>query len=66
MLNELDIPYTDITDDSLIAIAKNCTGLQLLNTCRCNGLRSYKLRHEFNSLSKLRTVLISIYPSLQF
>ena len=53
-----------ITDASLIAIAKNCTGLQHLNTFECNGLSSDELRHEFNSISELRAVLLSIYPSL--
>jgi len=33
MLKELNIPYTNITDASLIAIAKNYTELQLLDTC---------------------------------
>ena len=61
----LNVSETAITDASLIAIAKNCTGLQYLDTYDCDGLSSYKLRDEFNSVSKLRAVLLSIYPSLQ-
>ena len=38
MLKELNISYTNITDVSLIAIAKNYTGLQLLDTCECDKL----------------------------
>jgi len=64
MLNELVVSETDITDDSLIAIAENCTGLQLLYTDGCSGLSSDELRYEFNSVSELRAVLLSIYPSL--
>jgi hypothetical protein len=56
--------YIKITDASLIAIAKNCTGLQHLNTYGCNRLSSDELRHEFNSISELRAVLLSIYHSL--
>ena len=63
-LKELNISETAITDASLIAIAKNCTGLQLLYTYRCFGLSSDELRDEFFSVSKLRAVLLSIYPSL--
>ena len=63
-LKELYIPYTVITDASLIAIAKNCTGLQYLSTDDCDSLSSDVLRDYFDSLSKLRTVILSIYPSL--
>jgi len=34
----LDVSFTEITDASLIAIAKNCTGLQYLCSYECNGL----------------------------
>jgi len=61
-LKSLDISYTNITDASLIAIAKNCTGLQYFDDRECDGLSSYKLRHQFKSLSQLRAVLLSIYP----
>ena len=64
VLNSLDVYHTKITDASLIAIAKNCTGLQTLYTFRCQRLSSYKLRFHFKSLSELRAVLLSIYPSL--
>jgi len=64
-LKELNIPYTNISDASLIAIAKNCTGLQLLRTDDCDSLSSDELRrHRFDSISELRAVLLSIYPSL--
>ena len=53
-----------ITDASLIAIAKNCTGLQHINTSACDVLSSYKLRSHFNSVSELRATLLSIYPYL--
>ena len=62
-LKTLDVFRTAITDASLIAIAKNCTGLQLLDTYRCDGLSSKKLRRSFKSVSELRAVLLSIYPS---
>jgi hypothetical protein len=62
---ELNLCFTAISDASLIAIAKNCTGLQYLNAYGCNGLSSNKLRCEFKSISELRAVLLSIYPSLQ-
>ena len=60
-LKRLFASETNITDASLIAIAKNCTGLQLLRTYGCNGLSSDKLRYEFESVSELRAVLLSIY-----
>ena len=63
-LKEFDVSYTNITDASLIAITKNCTGLQYLCTYGCDGLSSDELRDEFNSVSELRAVLLSIYPSL--
>ena len=63
-LKRLYVRFTDITDVSLIAIAKNCTGLQLLDTFGCNGLSSSTLHDEFKSISELRAVLLSIYPSL--
>ena len=63
-LKKLKVTDTNITDASLIAIAKNCTGLQLLITCNCYRLSSDKLRDLFDSVSKLRAVLLSIYPSL--
>jgi len=65
-LKRLDFSYTDITDASLIAIAKNCTGLKYLCSSGCDGLSSHKLRSydEFKSVSELRAVLLSIYPSL--
>ena len=64
-LQRLDVSGTNITDASLIAIAKNCTGLQSLRTYDCNGLSRDKLRRRvFKSVSELRAVLLSIYPSL--
>ena len=63
-LEELYIPYTAISDASLIAIAKNCTGLQYLDAYDCGSL-SNMLRHQFISVSELRAILLSIYPSLQ-
>ena len=63
-LEELFVADTDITDVSLIAIAKNCTGLQYLNTYYCDSLSSEELCHQFKSVSELRAVLLSIYPSL--
>jgi len=63
-LKELFVSGTRITDASLIAISKNCTGLQYLRTHGCNGLSSQKLRKQFNSVFELRTVLLSIFPSL--
>ncbi len=63
-LKGLNVSYSNITDASLIAIAKNCTGLQYLFARRCLRLSSDELRHEFKSISKLRAVLLSIYPSL--
>jgi hypothetical protein len=62
-LKELNISGTNITDASIIAIAKNCTGLQYLDTYGCYRLSSDKLQHYFVSISELRTVLLSIYPS---
>jgi hypothetical protein len=61
-LKSLDVSYTNITDASLIAIAKNCTGLQYFDARECDGLSSKKLRHQFKSVSELRAVLLSIYP----
>ena len=64
-LKELFVSYTNITDASLIAIAKNCTGLQLLHIYGCDGLSSRMLRRRvFKTVSELRAVLLSIYPSL--
>jgi len=63
-LKKLDVGCTRITVASLIAIAKNWTGLQYLRTYVCNGLSSHKLRKEFKSVSQLRTALLSIYPSI--
>ena len=63
-LKELNVSDTNITDASLTAIAKNCTRLQLLRTIGCNGLSSYKLCRHYKSISELRAVLLSIYPSL--
>jgi hypothetical protein len=64
-LIRLDVSETAITDASLLAIAKNCTGLQYLNTYDCYSLSSDELRRDdFKSISKLRAVLLSIYPSL--
>jgi len=62
-LKELNLHHTIITDASLIAIAKNCTGLQLLTTDDCDSLSCNVLRGYFDSLSKLRAVLLSIHPS---
>ena len=63
-LKSLVVSWVKITDASLIAIAKNCNELQLLDAFGCNGLSSHKLRQYFQSVSKLRAVLLSIYPSL--
>jgi len=64
-LKDIDVSYTNtITDASFIAIAKNCTGLQSLNTYGCDLLSSDELRHHFKSISELRAILLSIYPSL--
>jgi len=63
-LKRLDVSCAKINDASLISIAKNCTGLQLLGTYGCYRLSSDKLQHQFKSISKLRAVLLSIYPSL--
>ena len=63
-LKTLNVSGTSISDISLIAIAKNCTGLQLLNTYQCNSLSSDELRGFFHSVSELRAVILSIYPSL--
>jgi len=63
-LKRLSVSDTRITDASIIAIAKNCSGLQNLWAHRCNGLSSKKLCKEFKSISELRAVLLSIYPSL--
>jgi hypothetical protein len=61
----LCISETSITDASLIAIAKNCTRLNYLDTYDCDSLSSSKLRCScFESVSELRAVLLSIYPSL--
>jgi hypothetical protein len=62
---EFNISKATITDASLIAIAKNCTGLQLLTTDDCNNLSSVELCDEFESVYELRAVLLSMYPSLQ-
>ena len=63
-LQRLDVSLTAITDVSLIAIIKNCTGLQSLRTYQCNRLSSDKFRNLFKTVSELRAVLLSIYPSL--
>ena len=64
-LERLIVSETNITDASLIAIAKNCTRLQLIvNMFGCDGLSSDELRRYFKSISELRAVLLSIYPSL--
>jgi len=63
-LKRLYVYETAITVASLRAIAKNCTQLQLLKTGGCFGHSSYELRHKFNSVSELRAVLLSKYPSL--
>ena len=65
VIKELIVSFTNITDASLIAIAKNCTGLKFLSTDDCDSLSSDVLRDYFDSLSKLRAALLSIYPSLQ-
>jgi hypothetical protein len=52
----LSVSYTAITDASLIAIARNCTGLQSVNTYECNGLSSSKSRGSFKSVSDLRKI----------
>jgi len=57
MLKELNISYTNITDASLIAKAKNCTELQLLDNCECEKLCSDKLRHHFS-------IQAAIYPTV--
>jgi len=64
-LKRLYVSEAAITDASLIAITKNCTGLLFLDAFECNGLSSYKLRHDFHSVSELRAVLLFIYPFLQ-
>jgi len=63
-LKRLDVSGTRITDASLIAIAKNCSGLHSIRTYYCNRLSNNKLDHEFKSVSELRDTLLSIYPSL--
>ena len=63
-LKELNISYINITDASLIAITKNCTKLQALYTFGCYRLSHDKLRRSFKSVSELRAVILSIYPSL--
>ena len=64
-LEALCISETSITDASLIALAKNCTRLNYLDTYDCDSLSSSKLRYScFKSVSELRAVLLSIYPSL--
>jgi len=63
-IKRLHFSYTRITDASLIAITKNCTGLQSLSTYGCNSLSSDTLRKAFKSLSELRAVHLSIFPSL--
>jgi len=64
-LKELNVSWVKITDASLLAIAKNYTGLQLLRTYLCNSLSSEELRRDnFHSVSDLRAILLSIYPSL--
>ena len=65
-LKTLNVAYTAITDASLIAIAKNCTRLKYLETYHCNRLSSDELHREFFSVSELRAVLLSIFPSLPF
>jgi len=62
---ELVVSITNITDASLIAIAKNCNALRYLNTNDyCDNLSSDKLRGFFMCVSELRAALLSIYPSL--
>ena len=63
-LKSLNVSETNISDASLIAIAKNCTGLQYLRTEACDSLSSDVLRDYFDSVSKLRADLLSIYPFL--
>ena len=63
-LQRLLVDSINITDASLVAIVKNCTGLKYFNTYRCDGLSCSKLRRSFNSISELRAILLSIYPSL--
>jgi hypothetical protein len=64
-LKRLDVSWTKITDASLIAIAKNCIGLHSLDSSGCFELSHHKLRRDdFKSVSELRAVLLSIYPSL--
>ncbi len=64
-LEALCISETSITDASLIALAKNCTRLNYLDTYDCDSLSSSKLRYScFKSVSELRAVLLTIYPSL--
>jgi hypothetical protein len=59
-----NVSFSAITDTSLIAIAKNCTGLKYLDAYDCDSLSCDKLRDEFYSVSELRAVLLSINPSL--
>ena len=63
-LKNLYLSYTKITEASLIAIAKNCTGLQSLDSYGCDEVSSEELRDYFDSVSNLRAVILSIYPSL--
>ena len=62
-LKDLYVSYTNITDASLIAIVKNCTGLQCLDSYGCDEVSSSNLRDYFDSVSELRAILLSIYPS---
>ncbi len=62
-LKELYVYATKITDTSLIAIVKNSTELQLLKSSACIEVSNYKLSDYFKSVSELRAVLLSIYPS---
>jgi hypothetical protein len=64
-LKILNASYSNISDASLIAIAKNCTGLQSLATYGCSRISCDKLRYHFKSVSELRVVLLSIHPSLR-
>jgi len=63
-LKVLEVSATNITDASLIAIAKNCTGLQSLYTFRCNRLSTPKLRDHFKSIYELRAALMTIDPTV--
>ena len=52
LLNNLDIGYTNVDDEGLLAITRSCTGLKTLNVHSCTSITD----EGFASLSSLASL----------